>query len=540
MKIKYTIVALLSLSLFSCTEGFDSDRVNPNNPLTVPTYGIYNQATKTLVGTNIRGSFGSARMALPWVQYSAQRNYTEEDRYQYREATALSIFNTYYQQANNFKDIIKLNTDPATKAIASSYGNNDIQVAASRIFLSYIFQNLADTFGDVPYWSYGGTNPDFEALDIENITPKYATQQDIYTDILKELEEAVEQIDNSEEQDIIFYGSAAYIGENVFGNDVQKLRKFANSLRLRVATRLKNSPLSALATTHINSAIASGVMTSNDDSVGVTYENNSINPAPNYAAFFIDNRTDYTVSKTFVDLLKGELPNSGLTTPDPRLQQVVAPVGVSKGNALAQNYTPTTDLSKYQGMPFGIPSGATASQRASASLYSYSLFKPNYTEYLMTYSEVAFLLSEANSWDQAYYEEGVKASMEQWGVAAADITAYLATLPTANEENVLNQKYIALFMQPYEAWAEYRRTGFPKFLVKPGDQVQLINPINGSLTYTFEPTPSVIANNGQMTDLPARVAYPYNEITLNRVNYEAAVARMGEDKITTKLIWDNN
>ena len=118
MKIKYTIVALLSLSLFSCTEGFDSDRVNPNNPLTVPTYGIYNQATKTLVGTNIRGSFGSARMALPWVQYSAQRNYTEEDRYQYREGTALSIFNTYYQQANNFKDIIKLNTDPATKAIA--------------------------------------------------------------------------------------------------------------------------------------------------------------------------------------------------------------------------------------------------------------------------------------------------------------------------------------------------------------------------------------------------------------------------------------
>jgi len=547
MKIRYIALTLISLTLFSCTEGFESDNTNPNNPLTVPTYGLYNNATKTVVGTTIRGSFGSARMTLPWVQYSAQLNYTEEDRYQYRDATPVSMFNTYYQQANNLKNIIILNADPSTKELAATYGNNDIQIAASRVFLAYIFQNLTDMFGDVPYWSYGGSNPDFQGLDIDNITPKYAKQEDIYADLLKELEESVAQIDNASEKDVIFIQSQAYIKDNVFGNDVEKLRKFANSLRLRIATRLKNSPLSGLASTHIASAIASGVMTSNNDSVGVEYEDNSINPAPQYAAFFVDNRTDYTVSKTFIDLLKGQLPNSGLTNIDPRLQQVIAPVGTTARNSLSKLYTPvpstvvTDTLNKYyQGMPFGLPSGLASTQTDDVSFYSNSIFKPNYTEYLMTYAEVEFLLAEANGWDNTNYINGVTASLEQWGVTAADIATYLGTLPAVSEENVMNQKYIALFMQPYEAWSEYRRTGFPTFLIKPGDQVQLINPINGALTYTFTITSAAAAINGQMTDLPARIRYPYTEQTINRANYQEAVDRLGGDTMQEKLIWDNN
>jgi len=540
MKIKYTAIALLSLTLFSCTDGFDRDNENPNNPVNVPTYGIYNNATKGLVGTAIRGSFGSARMTLPWVQYSAQRNYTEEDRYQYREGTPVSVFNAYYQQANNFKKIIELNTDPTTKVIAATYGSNDMQIASSRIFLAYAFQNLVDMFGDIPYWSYGNKNPDFEALDIDNLTPKYAKQEDIYADLLKELEEAVAMIDANPSETVIFYNKASYTGENVFKNDISKLRKFANSLRLRIATRLKNSPLSGLAQTHITSAIASGVMQSNSDSVGVIYEENSINPAPIYIDFFMDNRTDYTVSKPFIDLLKGQVATSGLTTPDPRLQKVVAPIGISKGRSLAQDYTETTDLTKYQGMPFGITSLQTSSQRPGASLYSYSIFKQNYTEYLMTYAEVEFLLAEANGWDNTNYVNGVTASMEQWGVNPADIATYVGALPAVNEENVMNQKYIALFMQPYEAWSEYRRTGFPTFLIKPGDTVNLINPIGGSLTAVFTITPAAAALNGNMTDLPARIRYPYLEQTLNKTNYEAAVSRLGGDTMQEKLIWDNN
>lgn len=548
MKFKHTILALIGFSLYSCTDGFDRDNTNPNNPEIVPTYGIYNNATKNLVGITSRGSFGSARMTLPWVQYSASFQYNEESRYEYRRETPESIFNNYYQQANNFKKIIENVTDPKLKDITATYGDNDVQIAASRILIVYTFQQLVDMFGDIPYWSYGSTNPDFQALDVNILTPKYAKQEDIYADLLIELVEAVDILDNTSETRI-FYPTQTYIGDNLFKNDVEKLKRFANSLRLRIATRLKNSSLSALAATHIDELKAdpSLLMQSNDDSVGVTYENNSINPAPQYSAFFVDNRTDYTISKTFIDLLKGQLANSGLTTPDPRLQKVAAPKGVSKSKSLGKEYTETTDLSQYEGMPFGLPNANGARQRgdnfANISFYSYNLYRPDYTEYLMEYAEVEFLLAEANNWDQTNYEAGVKASMQKWGVASGDITNYVATLPTANQENVLNQKYIALFMQPYEAWSEYRRTGFPKFLIKPGDPINLITTLTEDsigLTTIFQITATARSINGNMTDLPARIRYPFTEPTLNGKNYKEAVSRLGGDTMQEKLIWDNN
>ena len=531
MKKRYItgLMAIVLSILTSCTDNFENINSNPNNAEVVKTYGIYNHATKSLVGENIRGSFQSARLALPWVQYSAQRNYTEEDRYQYRQTSPGSLFNAYYLQANNFKKIIEYCTDPVLIQDVVLYGNLDNQIAASRIFLAYTFQNLVDTFGDVPYWSYGNQDPDFQALDITNLSPKYATQEKIYTDILKELEEAADMIDLN---DRIFYDDESFINENVFGNDPLKLQKFANSLRLRIATRLKNSPLSSLAQYHITDAINDGVMTSNNDSVGIKFENNSVNPAPQYTAFIIDARTDYTVNKTFVDLLKGNIASTN-TSADPRLQKMVAPKGVGKQTIVSNNYTESSNLNNYEGMPFGVPSVNTASQRSGASLFGYNVMRADYTEYMMEYSEVEFLLSEANGWDQINYENGVRASMQKWGVSQSNIDLYIPTLPPANQENVINQKYIALFMQPFEAWAEYRRTGFPTFLIKPGDTVNLINPINGSMTLTFQPLENI-------TDLPTRIKYPYTEVTLNGSNYQAASARMGGDNLDTKLIWDTN
>ena len=124
--------------------------------------------------------------------------------------------------------------------------------------------------------------------------------------------------------------------------------------------------------------------------------------------------------------------------------------------------------------------------------------------------------------------------MEKWGVPAADITAFLATLPVATKETVLNQKYIALFMQPYEAWAEYRRTGYPNTLLLPGQTGNFNVPYEGNSTYIFT---SLIAG---LTDLPTRLFYPTTSQSLNRDNYEAASANIGGDKMNSKLIWDTN
>ncbi|MCD1118572.1 SusD/RagB family nutrient-binding outer membrane lipoprotein [Chryseobacterium turcicum] len=512
-------VAAFSMISNSCSDKFDEIDINPNSTDKPLTYGIFNSANKELMD-NTRDEWQSGRIVLPWVQYSAQTGYTEEDRYQYRLSTGVSLWSFSYRVAQDYKQIIDLNTNPATKVQMVTYGPNENQIAASRIMLSYVFLTLADSFGDIPYYSFGNQDADFQALNIDvTLQPKFASQKKVYTDILKELKEASEMIDTNE---VVFTQ-----GDALFGSG-EKLKKFANSLRLRVATRVKGVIPSAQ--THINEAIASGVMTSNADNVGLTYENNLVNPSPLFNDF--RERSDFAISKTFINLLKGTTGNFGL---DKRLFKYASPVGATQTMILNNAVTESTNPADYNGMPYGIPSSLTASQTASANFFSTNILKPAYTEILMEYSEVQFLLAEANGWSQANYTNGVRASMERWGVPVVDITAYINNLPPASQQNVLTQKYIALFMQPYEAWAEYRRTGYPNTLLLPGQTANLnVATTGGQTTYTFT---SLIAG---LTDLPTRLFYPTSVQTLNTTNYQAAASAIGGDKMNTKLIWDIN
>ena len=522
MKMKKIVLILsvfaISFASNSCADKFDEIDINPNSTDKPLTYGIFNSANKELMD-NTRDEWQSGRIVLPWVQYSAQRAYTEEDRYQYRLSTGVSLWSFSYRVAQDYKQIIDLNTDPATKIQMANFGPNENQIAAARVMLSYVFLNLADSFGDIPYYSYGNKDADFQALNADlTLQPKFASQQKVYADIMKELKEASEMIDENE---VVFTQ-----GDVLFGSG-EKLKKFANSLRLRVATRVKGVVSGAEA--HITDAIASGVMQSNNDNVGVKYENNLVNPSPLYDNF--RTRSDFAISKTFVELLKG---NAGDFNLDPRLFKYATPVGVNKSLILDGSAPESTNPNDFNGMPYGITSSLAPSQASSANFFSKNVLKPDYTEILMEYSEVQFLLAEANGWSQTNYETGVRASMEKWGVNTVDINAYIATLPIANKENVLTQKYISLFMQPYEAWAEYRRTGYPDTLLLPGQTGTLNVASGGSTTYTFT---SLIAG---LTDLPTRLFYPTSVQSLNTVNYQAASNAIGGDKMDTKLIWDTN
>ncbi|GIJ97517.1 hypothetical protein CAPN001_20860 [Capnocytophaga stomatis] len=531
MKKIYTLLFLGGLlSLSSCDKDFEEINSNPNSPDAFISYAVFNSANKSLMdGT--RGAFSSGRVALQWMQYSAQTNYTEEDRYQYRPTSGDNLWATYYLRAQDYKTIIDLNASEKTKGESSNYGKNENQIAASRIMLAYIFSNLADTFGDVPYYSFGNNNPDFQALDSDKtLTPVYVSQEVIYADILKELKEAV-AMTVGEDTDKVFVK-----GDALFGS-VGKMKRFANSLRLRVANRVKNVPaLSAVAQTHITEAIASGVMQSNDDTVGLTYENNKVAPSPMYTAFFVDARVDFAAGSSFVELLKGERGSFGA---DPRLQKYVTPRNTKIGQVRDNTYAESDNLADYVGMPYGIPNHLTESQvAAGVSFFSSNVLKANYTEVLMEYAEVCFLLSENNSWDDAWYKKGVQASMERWGVDATKSAAFVATLAPANEENVITQKYVALYMQPYEAWSEYRRTGFPNVLNKVGQTYNLNAPYKEKdkpdvTNYVFN---SLVEG---VTDLPARLLYSARYSQLNKENYAKALQNMGmsDDSMTHKLIW---
>ena len=534
-RINYKIIlsvlfaTLLLFSAPSCSDRLEDMNVNPNSPEVVPSNLIFSGATRYLMHYT-RDGWWSARMTLPWMQYSGQLIYQEEDKYQYRETQTSNGWYYLYKSATDFKDIIDLNTDEETKHQMAGYGNSDNQIAVSRIMLAYIFDQLATHFGDVPYWSYGNDDPDFQALQTPEImTPKFAEQSKIFADLLKELKEAAAQLDPS---DAVFIA-----GDNIYNGDAEKWRKFANSLRLRIANRIKG--VYPEAQNHISEAIAAGVFESNDDNAVQAFGTTAAEGSPFWQTFMVGRRQDFVVGEPFVDLLKGVTGDFGI---DPRLPKMVAPVGYSGYEVEARSYTESSvdeiDLDDYVGMPLGLPSPAVINDNSSiglTSFASYHVIKPDYGEVLMEYAEVAFILSEINGWDQGYYEEGVKASMNKWGVESDDIEDYINALPAASEENVITQKYIAFYMTPQEAWNEYRRTGFPD-----GDILMLPNGreskdlVHGE-TYTFTP---LISGNVLATDLPSRVRYPQEEQTLNSTHYNEARSKLSNgDEIDSKLWW---
>lgn len=504
------LVGLISFT--SCDSDLADINQNPNEPEIVPAYTIFNRATRRVMDNTRDGWMGS-RLASPWMQYGAQINYVEEDKYQYRETTAQGGWNQLYIAANNFKKIIEI-------AEGQNLPSSPNQIAASRVMLAYTFMTLADHWGDVPYWSYGSDDPEFQGLDISaTTTPVYATQAKIYADILKELSEANDQFNLDE---TVFTS-----GDGIYGGDASKWKKFANSLRLRIANRVKDVLPEAQG--HITDAINDGVFMGNEDSAAQKYGNSSSEGNPFWGTFFVDSRTDFAVNDRFIRLLKGDNGQFGY---DPRLQQMAAPLGVSVADVNTNSYAPSDDLADYQGMPYALPEDRLSDNNtiAELSFASNQVISVDAPEYLMEYAEVEFILSEVNGWSQANYEAGVRASMEKWNVETAKIDAYIANLPAANEENVITQKYIALYRQPQEAWVEYRRTGFPDgdILLLPGETGL---EVDGTTTYVFTPLPDI-------NHMPYRLRYPENESSLNDANRAEAASRLANgDTMESKLWW---
>ena len=535
MKRIVTIIlgGLALLGATSCQKDFEEINTNPNKPEKPLPTALFNGSNKLLLKYT-RNYTTSGMMFRSWMQYSAQDTYTKESRFLYRDYAGDYLWRFPYQVAGGYKDIIDLNTDPKTKELMATYGKNKNQIAAARIMMAYSFALLVETFGDVPYYSYGSQgNEKFQALQLEKyISPVYATQKDIYMDLLKELKDAV--ADGNIENDSYVFSDGDYIFKTV-----DRMKRFANSLRLRLAIRLKNvedAELRALAQQNIDELKGgTTVMQSEADTVELQFDKDDTNPAPIYKEYFVDNRVDYSPANSFVQLLKGQRGNFGV---DPRLQKYFAPKGLSKYQARDKRYTESDNIDDYLGMPYGMNESMADFQFKSGravSLFSSKILQPDYAEVFMEYSEVCFLLSEANGWDNTWYKKGVEASMKKWGVDSAKITNFLSTIPAANEANVLTQKYIALYMNPNESWAEYRRTGYPHTLIKVGEETDLNIPTeSGENKYKFE---SLV--NG-VNAIPERLLYPSAYKVINVENFQNALKSMGmgTDVMTKKLIFD--
>lgn len=501
----WVVIALLII-VSSCTENFEEINKDPNNPTAVSTGSLMANAQKGLID-DIYDEWYSGRQSYLYAQFLAQRNYTEEDRYQLREPTNNTYWGLIYGDVMDLVEIIRLNTE------AGEEGSQN-EIAAARILKAWAMQILTDTYGDVPY---------FEAFQAENeVSPVYTPQSEIYADLLKELTEAAAQINVDEpvfgEYDLIY------------GGDASKWQKFANSLKMRVAIRLSN--IDPNYQTYIQEAIAGGVFESIDDDAQLRFLGTTPNAAPLYDAYYYSNRNDFTLSKTLVDLMTGRNDDANdKTNPfegmfDPRITVWAVP----------------NDEGEFIGMPYGIANDVTAVARPGTIDLTEggATTAGNLALTFMDFAEVCFIRSEVENWSQEWYEAGVEASLEDWGEEGAAtgtlpgnydqlVSDYLADLPAATMETVLTQKYIALFLQGYEAWAEFRRTDYPKTLVRPGE-----------ISYVTEGGSEIVFEPLVGDDIPSRVTYPIIEQSLNAGSYAEAVGRMGSDALSTKVWWDVN
>ena len=448
---------ILLMSAVSCKDinDFDTFNVSPNSPSQPTTSSLLSGAIASY-GFGVGATTGSANAMAPnlYVQYFRDITYIEESKYK----TVFWNYTGFYTgPLNSLATIIKLNTDEATKVTAAANGSNANQIATARILKAYFFHHITDRWGDIPYSQALKGSADF--------TPAFDRQQDIYKDLFKELKEAAAQFD----------GGATVSGDILLGGNIARWKKFAASIRAIMALRLsKVDPTTGKA--EFASAIADGVIASNAENITYKYLSDANYENPLYNNYITTNRKDFAVSSTFVDYLN--------KVSDPRLA------------AFADKATATNT---YRGVPYGVFPPTWKAQ--DVSLAATSVRPQNGSVNVITYAQMLFSQAEAIKlgWipgnAKTTYENAIKASMQQWGVYTdAAFAAYIANPNVAYSdakalELIGTQKWIALFYQGFEAWAEWRRTGFP--VLTPA-----VKPLNAS---------------GQ---IPRRMAYPTTEVTL--------------------------
>ena len=291
-----TLITFLALGFIfaSCEfdKGFEEMNVNPNAAAQI---GVGNKFAKTILDTS-GGRYENWRNSFIYnstlIQHHATlAGYWPGDKYYRVDSYATSLWDRNYPSAvKGIEDIIQQLKDE---------GNSGSEMGMARILRVFIYHRITDTHGDIPYSEAGKGYID------GTLKPKYDPQQDIYMDMLKELEEAVAQIGGS---------STMGVSDVIFGGNTTKWKAWGNSMMLRLAMRMTKAD-AASAQAWAVKAISGGTMTSNDHIAMVRHTDGpeGINRNGHGEVFLVDSQA--RLSKTFADHLAG----------DPRLSVLFEP-----------------------------------------------------------------------------------------------------------------------------------------------------------------------------------------------------------------------
>ena len=499
----YTVLFLSTLCLLpSCESGFDEINTNKTLPIALDPAFLMNNA---IINTSM--PIETMIFELPIVQQIITPNggvlgggnYNQDNK-----ARNQGNWVRYYQVV--LKSLVSvINTTAENPDRTNLYHS-------ARIMRAYAAIVLTDSYGDIPYFEAGKGFT-------ENISvPVYDSQESIYKDVLKELEEAAGGLDAAKPRNT---------SDVLYGGNVPQWKAFGYSLMLRAAMRLsKVDP--ATAQQFVTKAVTGGVIQANSGSAVVRHTTLYVNAVSN--ALNGSEANNYFLAKPFVDFL--------FAKNDPRLRSIsVRYVGAASGpqqTAARADFTPSVQ----RGMPLGFDNGSIIAKALAdglVSFYDYSQldrFRMGNLAvplFLVSHAQTKLLLAEAvfRGWTTTgttagFYSEAIGAHMADMAlyssasaIAPADITAYILANPlgVGNELRDINDQYwVASFLNSPETFANMRRSGFP---------VLTPNPYPGK----------DVAGIRKLT-------YPDSEYAINTKNLNEAISRQGGDKLDTRVWWD--
>ncbi|MFT2007287.1 SusD/RagB family nutrient-binding outer membrane lipoprotein [Pontibacter sp. 13R65] len=440
---RYILATVLTvfLSLTSCDNFLDIND-DPNNPpsstpaLTLP---AAQGEVAYILGNQFQflGNF----FAQHWTQAGGANQYCDLELYQ----MTTSDYDTrvwaelYAGALNDFRYI----------ADQGEEGNSPNYAAIGQIMQAYTFQVITDAWGDVPFTS---------ALEgIQNLNPEYQTQEEIYNSLIPLLDEAIAKIDNN--------APTPGSDDLVFGGNMDRWRRFANTLKLKIFIR-QTYVRPSVASAGIQAMYAAGAeFLGMGETAAVAFVNQTQNRNP----FFQTQVTfrggvDVVASNTALNYLQ--------TTGDPRLDNFYAPAqtGTNAGTFVGfdQGVECTPARTGAQSNTVSKPGPAVASATTAVPF--------------ITAAESYFLQAEAaaRGWTNGtgnaseLYAQGIRASFNYLGENVAGVDALLQNQSVAypvgapveeQVDRIITQKWLSFNgTQGFEAWTEYRRTGYPSFI----------------------------------------------------------------------------
>jgi hypothetical protein len=537
-KLFYILTIVLSLISFGCTKGFED--INTSKDQFVKLEPEY------LFASSVKGSMDlmaelNANMYWPYAHQLTVSSMSSTAMYGASYSTINGWWARFYQNISLLRKIQTL------------YGGkvgyeNRVQIA--KVWESYMFYVFTTTFGGIPY-------KDACRDDLINIP--FDSENDIYISLLKTLETATKTLDPTKDAlkpDILFTDS-----------DINKWKKFANSLRLKIALETQNAiPVEATANgKDVVNNYESLLPQSNSENITFQWGGTTSSENSYYYNTWILNTTKVlpAISELMFDYMR--------TYTDPRMQVLFDKV---QGQYLVFDtlYTNSTKAHAnyyryqvpYNGKPMttqvggmtgpGV-SGQTGDPYRSMSDNQYSYLKASYLQAnakqnLIWYADVSFMLAEAKllGWggsktvDQYYYN-GINASYNQYGLTTTQANAYEnlngvkwgtanlngssdhltivnVNIPNDPLHQIIVQRWLAgTFDGGHDAWCYLRRTREINLTPCLAASVDAMN------------TGNVIAN------LPERLQYPNTEQNYNTISYNAAVQKLsgGADALTTYL-----